>query len=248
MSAATCSLTDSKSTCLRSLEASASGSPQRRAPGFFALWCIQHGASPAISLIFRRLGVTLDKFSPAHRELVPSATTDKEFRGIMSVYWIRTSYYNLTMSHDLAAILFVVMLGWNRADEWPPLVGNLMEAYNLRRFWGVFWHRLHVHPFMLYIPPSRYLRIKLARGAFISLWIFVMAALGHAVVNLVLCRKHYLISELRFFLLNWAVCLPETVTGKILREARLSGKAFLIKVVGHLWVFAVFFCIVPGWY
>ncbi|KAK7916877.1 hypothetical protein PG985_010485 [Apiospora marii] len=164
----------------------------KRGARLCALWAIECGASSTMNFLLIRRGVTLGDFSPAHQGLVPSAS-DMEVRGIMSVYWIWTAYHSLTVGHDLAAILFVAILGWDEADEWPPLFGNLMEAYTLRRFWGVFWHRLHVHSFMLFIPLPRYLRSKLARGAFVSFSIFVLGALSHAAANLVNYRQHFLI-------------------------------------------------------
>lgn len=38
------------------------------------------------------------------------------------------------------------------ASQWPALFGSIAEAYSLRRFWGVFWHRLHVAVFEAYMP------------------------------------------------------------------------------------------------
>ncbi|KAK8103233.1 hypothetical protein PG984_016379 [Apiospora sp. TS-2023a] len=163
----------------------------KRVARLFALWCLQRGTSSTISFIFRRLGVTIDSLSPSHQGLVPLAS-DKAVRGIMSVYWIWTSYYSLTLGHDLAIILFVAILGWDSTDEWPPLFGNLMDAYTLRRFWGDFWHGLHVYPFLLWIPSPRFSRSRRVRGAFLSFWVFVLAALSHAAVNLVLYRKPFL--------------------------------------------------------
>ncbi|KAK8068570.1 hypothetical protein PG996_007682 [Apiospora saccharicola] len=164
----------------------------KRVARLVALWCLQRGATSTISFIFRRLNVTTDSLSPSHQGLVPLAS-DTAVRGIMSVYWIWTSYYSLTLGHDLAAILFVAILGWDSTGEWPPLFGNLMDAYTLRRFWGDFWHGLHVHPFTLWIPFPHFSRSRRVRGAFTSFWVFVLAALSHAAVNLVLYRKPFLI-------------------------------------------------------
>lgn len=219
----------------------------KRCARLSVLWCIQRGASLTISFISRHLRVTVEAFSTAHQGLVPSAS-DKEVRGIMSFYWIWTSYYSLTTGHDLASSLFVTVLGWDRAEEWPPLFGNLKDAYTLRRFWGVFWHRLHVHPFTLCMPSTRFVRIKLGHGALVSFWVFTLAALSHAAVNLVLYRQYFLICKLRFFLLNWAVCFAETIMRNTLGETRLFRKASSMKCLGRVWVFTIFFCIVPGWY
>ena len=41
----------------------------------------------------------------------------------------------------------------DRPEEWPPLFGSISEAYTLRRFWGVFWHKLDLGIFKMYTPP-----------------------------------------------------------------------------------------------
>ena len=43
--------------------------------------------------------------------------------------------------HDVLAII-AVGLKLDSPDEWPPLYGNILEAYTLRRYWGSFWHLL----------------------------------------------------------------------------------------------------------
>ncbi|OBT74656.1 hypothetical protein VF21_07014 [Pseudogymnoascus sp. 05NY08] len=62
----------------------------------------------------------------------------------MSVQWIWSSYVVLTLSHDILAIFFVTLLRWDQPSQWPALFGSIAEAYSLRRFWGVFWHLLHI--------------------------------------------------------------------------------------------------------
>ncbi|KAK7946095.1 uncharacterized protein PG986_010416 [Apiospora aurea] len=132
----------------------------RRASRICLLGCIQRGTSWTMALIFQRLEMPLADFGPTHQGLVPSVSS-MAARGIMSFHWIWTSYYSLTTAHDLAAILFVAILSWDAAEEWPPLFGSLADTYTLRRFWGVFWHRLHVHPFTLHMPSHPFPRNRL---------------------------------------------------------------------------------------
>lgn len=46
-----------------------------------------------------------------------------------------------------------------------------------------------------------------------ALWVFMLSAGCHALANWVLYRRACVLSELRFFLSNWAVCFLETVCG-----------------------------------
>ncbi|KAK4196853.1 hypothetical protein QBC40DRAFT_182495, partial [Triangularia verruculosa] len=61
-------------------------------------------------------------------------------RSIMSVSWIWSSYSFLTGCS-------YAVICWDRLNEWLPLFGSIANVTSLRRFWGVFWHRLHVSLF-----------------------------------------------------------------------------------------------------
>lgn len=173
------------------------------------------------------------------------------FRLVISVHWIWTSYYALTVGHDLAAVLFVSILAWDDAQQWPPLIGSIADAYTLRRFWGLFWHRLHVYSFRMLVPwdgtsASRQLSLRAQRfrGNLNSVWTFFLSAVCHALVNLLLHRRHFFLEELRFFLLNWAICSLEFVVGLVVPNLETTAK---IKVLGYVWVLVVFICLVPAW-
>ncbi|KAH7068390.1 membrane bound O-acyl transferase family-domain-containing protein [Paraphoma chrysanthemicola] len=50
-------------------------------------------------------------------------------------------YLILSSYHDVFAIFFIG-INLDESWEWPPLFGCISEAYSMRRFWGVFWHKL----------------------------------------------------------------------------------------------------------
>jgi len=49
--------------------------------------------------------------------------------------------------HECLSIVFIYVLRLDEPREWPPIYGNLLEAYTVRRFWAYFWHRLVYAPF-----------------------------------------------------------------------------------------------------
>ncbi|KAL2194242.1 hypothetical protein P885DRAFT_71561 [Corynascus similis CBS 632.67] len=117
--------------------------------------------------------------------LPPTGLREICLRSVMSVSWIWNSYSLLTSSHDLLAVLFVSVIRWDRPDEWPPLFGSITDATSQRRFWGVFWHRLHVSLFD--------------------------SSPCHAASNWVVMGRTSVVGEFRFFISNWFICLLETV-------------------------------------
>ncbi|KAI8949634.1 membrane bound O-acyl transferase family-domain-containing protein [Xylaria longipes] len=172
------------------------------------------------------LDVNILDFGPANQRLLPSITTKTLcLRTILSVHWIWDAYVILVTFHDIFAIIFVSLLRWDSPEEWPPLFGSVGEAYTLRRFWGVFWHRLHLAPFELLMRPFLILQdpappmhwnqnhgsfrpdfwYKLLR----ALSIFLLSAICHIGVDWVTAGNRNTLSELRFFLSNFCICLAE---------------------------------------
>jgi hypothetical protein len=49
-------------------------------------------------------------------------------------------YLILSAYHDFFAVIFIVT-GLDESWEWPPLFGPITEAYTVRRYWSIFWHR-----------------------------------------------------------------------------------------------------------
>ncbi|OTA81200.1 hypothetical protein M434DRAFT_47183, partial [Hypoxylon sp. CO27-5] len=167
------------------------------------------------------LEISAEDFAPVHQGLLPSLTHRGIcLRTIISFHWIWSTYYLLTSAHDILAILFVSILQWDLPSEWPCLFGSVLEAYSLRRFWGVFWQRLHVHIIAAYTP-NFLCSVEIGQrgnlwwgrrmtNALRALWIFLMSACCHALVNLVVSQKNTIRLELHFFLANYMACLMET--------------------------------------
>ncbi|KAI1135602.1 membrane bound O-acyl transferase family-domain-containing protein [Hypoxylon sp. FL0543] len=225
-----------------------------------ALWATNRSFDSSISWFLRGLEVNREDFAPAKQGLWPLLTyRDISLRTIVSFHWIWSTYYFLTSAHDVLAILFVSLLGWDLPSEWPPLFGNVAEAYSLRRFWGVFWQRLHIHTFMGYTPPFlRKVEVKqkrdigwyyAVRNAAAALWIFLLSACCHVLVDLIVLRRNTIRPELVFFLSNYVVCLVETVVKSSFKERfrRYTRSCIWLRLVGYAWVSIFFFSTVPAW-
>ncbi|KAI2470731.1 membrane bound O-acyl transferase family-domain-containing protein [Annulohypoxylon bovei var. microspora] len=231
------------------------------------LWLTYRISTDYISHTFLpSLNVSLQDFAPAKQIVWPPMTTrDLYLRVFFSVYWIWDSYAILTISHDLLALFFVCILRWDMPQEWPPLFGNIVDAYSLRRFWGVFWHRLHVAYFAMLMPS--YLnghyeqhrlqdnshqegsRVKIIVKALKALWIFLLSGICHVAVNFATMRNGNTRGEIRFFILNYILCLLETIIQRLARgKFRQPARGSIwVRLFGYGWVFLIFFCVVPAW-
>ncbi|TLD32199.1 toxin biosynthesis protein [Venturia nashicola] len=196
--------------------------------------------------------INFDDIAPDKQSFLPSMVyRDLVIRAALSTQWIWTTYCLLNAAHDLCAILFVSVLGWDSASEWPPLYGSVSNAYSLRRFWGSFWHKVHVVPFEAFMPLSfrrqkgDSLWMTTCKNALRSLWVFAMSAACHARMNWALFRQNTIMAELRFWTTNWAVCLLETLLARVIEDTWVDKRFrrqhwMLRRVVGYFFVWAFF--------
>ncbi|KAK3304336.1 membrane bound O-acyl transferase family-domain-containing protein [Chaetomium strumarium] len=169
-------------------------------------------------------------FGPDKQGLLPPLTErDLYLRALVSSQWIWDTCLLLTSAHDLLAAVFVSVLQWDRPPEWPPLFGSITEAYSLRRFWGVFWHRLHVAVFDAYLSMVFRVKSDITFRALRALWMFMLSALFHAISNWVLTRRFHAVPESRFFLSNYVVCLAETILESNRGTGLLTQQQLLVR-------------------
>ncbi|KAL8340953.1 hypothetical protein RB601_006857 [Gaeumannomyces tritici] len=214
------------------------------------------------------LNLTLDDFAPPKRALLPpsDALNARELclRAVTAVNWIRATHLALCTLREALAVLHVAVLRAESPDEWAarasssPLYGAPQEAYTLRRFWGVFWHRLHVETLAAYTPPFSRLAgcgsgvVAMADKMLAAGWIFFSSSLCHAATGWVLTGRSHAFEQARFFLLNWALCLLETVAGRFFFSGaggRRRGAPVPAwrRMLGYVWVLGIFFALAPGW-
>jgi hypothetical protein len=179
---------------------------------------------------------------------------DLSIRAIMSVQWIWSTYMILTLSHSILALFFVSLLRWDQPAQWPALFGSIAEAYSLRRFWGVFWHRLHIAVYDAYMPSflhhfcdQQHSGYRNIGNGVRALWIFMSSALFHSAVHWLVSGNGHTVQQVKFFLSNYALCLLETVARQALKGKVVSDGGLWARLFGYAWVLAVLFAIAPAW-
>lgn len=224
------------------------------------LWLLEYLVTKVVVVrLFQFLQLTLDDVAPDKQSFLPSMVyRDLAIRTITSTHWIGSTYCLMSAAHDLCAVLFVSILRWNSASDWPPLFGQLSNAFSLRRFWGSFWHKLHVAPFEAFMPSSirrqkgDSVQTATLKNALRSLWVFAVSAACHARMNWALYRQNTVMSEIRFWAVNWAVCFLETILARIVKDTSLELRVRrqhwrLRRGLGYICVWAYFMCTVPAW-
>ncbi|KAI8935713.1 hypothetical protein NX059_007234 [Plenodomus lindquistii] len=88
---------------------------------------------PAKELLIRRF------ISPSHSSRI--TLRDLTVRLWIILDLIIPDYLILTLYHTVFALLFI-STGLDTDTEWPPLFGRITDASSVRRYWGLFWHRL----------------------------------------------------------------------------------------------------------
>ncbi|KAI0115743.1 hypothetical protein GGR51DRAFT_575573 [Nemania sp. FL0031] len=213
------------------------------------LWAANHVITVVFPLALMRLNVQPRDFAPEKQGIVPVLTQhDFLLRVLVSAHWVWKTYCTLSTWHSALSIVCVAILRWDHPSEWPPLFGSVLEAYSLRRFWSVFWQRLHVAPFSSWTPSPIY-RVPALR----AFWTFLLSGICHAAVNWIMYRLYTAREDLWFFLVNYTFCLAETAAVALLhrlgltsfRQGSIPGRA--TRLLGYFRVIIFFVCTVPGW-
>jgi hypothetical protein len=178
----------------------------------------------------------------------------------MSLYWIWVSYIELDRWHIILSVIFVA-LHLDKPNEWPPLFpSSPMQAYSLRRFWGIFWYRLETLSCVLtgHCVGRRTLRIlpgSRIEKVFVAFWSFLLTWVFHAIVGCYSSspagwhpRKAR--ESITFLLLNFTASVMEWIfvqcyhrsvknRGNI-KFGRIVQSTGVTRFIGLLWVFAFF--------
>ncbi|RDW75423.1 hypothetical protein BP6252_06565 [Coleophoma cylindrospora] len=212
-------------------------------------WIINYVISIIFPQILLKIGVRIQDFAPDKQGILLHLTWHDLFlRALISLHWIWTTYYALNCWHIIYAIAFVAIFRRDRPSEWPPLFGSLFEAFTLRRFWGIFWHRLHIAPFKD-LTPAFLQKFPVLR----AFWIFLLSAACHTLSNWIIYHTNTAKEDFWFFSTAYAICLVETLSSKAflatMREID-SGYLMINRVgpfLGYAWVLTFFVYAIGRW-
>ncbi|KFY30452.1 hypothetical protein V493_01896 [Pseudogymnoascus sp. VKM F-4281 (FW-2241)] len=158
-----------------------------------------------------------------------------------SIYGIFIIPYNIA---SITAVLF-----GSEPQNWPPLFGSFLDAYTMRRFWGITWHQLlrsSLEAFtsffatrILCISPhwrilSRFVRLFLA---------FYVTALIHLPGTVILGESPFATDVPKFFLMQAVGIMIEST---VIYVWAATGRAAagnvtamrMAKLLGFIWVLA----------
>lgn len=202
--------------------------------------------SPTRQIFFRRLLVNSGSIT----------LRETGIRACLAVRWIWIAIYEIEAAHAFLAIVFVVVLRFDAAEEWPPLFGSVTEAYSLRNFWGRFWHRIANRSY------TNVGRLVSRRGfghrpSTMSdriTWVFVVfliSGLAHSLVSWCSGDKRHYMLDTYFFLLNFLGGVLEVTLSKLVDmtpgSTNRAHTTPMPRMIGYCWTICFFFCVVPKW-
>ncbi|SPJ76001.1 uncharacterized protein FTOL_05732 [Fusarium torulosum] len=162
-------------------------------------------------------------------------------------------YCILSSYHDILSII-AIGLHIDSPEEWPPLFGQIGQAYSVRRYWSHFWHLLVYRSFSAH---ADYLTSKVTRSRKRTAMkryannscVFVLSGLMHALVEWTLnpdsCTNCGCWGTNRRYCLQIGAIIAEEVFQKAMQEVehRLIPSQMrsifvktLHRVFGYTWV------------
>lgn len=198
-------------------------------------------------------------FSPSKRNLLRrlfSYSDPITYHELLVRLWflfefITIDYLTLTAFHDLFAFISV-SIGLDDPEDWPPLYGNVVEAYTLRNYWAKFWHLLidrmgntyaswlseNVFCLQKRTNASRYLN---------NFLVFLFSGLMHACIQLTVYeRPPGLLETTAWYCSQPLLFLVEERVMEALRKRNTGNQTSIVpRLLGYMWVFGFLFWSLP---
>lgn len=195
----------------------------------------------------------------------PVTLRETALRGVSAVWWAWGSFILLDGFHALLSLIAVAVLRVDAPEDWPPLFGDLREAYTMRRFWGRFWHKLLLRS---YLGAGTWAsgRALGRRGGgsalsklLVAFIVFFLSGCAHAAAAWQLDDCGTWTLDIFWFLANFAVVTFEVGASGVLSWAALRsgyGRGWTnlgakyplaTRMLGYVWVYAFLFWSVPKW-
>lgn len=172
----------------------------------------------------------------------------------LAFHWAWLTIFFSQVLHNIMAILFVAVIPLDHPDDWPPLYGSPRQVYSLRRFWGIFWHKIAAPSQAMY---GRFISRRLfgfgagtsAEKCFVAFWVFAFSGVLHVLVNLKADPEtEDPLMDFRFLLLNFCGGSFEMLVGFLI-PGRVKRRVPVLvrRMMGFAWVYAFFYCTVPSY-
>jgi hypothetical protein len=180
---------------------------------------------------------------------VPITQRELLVRAGTAINYVLPTYLWGTSYHDFWAIVFIGA-GLDEDWEWPSLFRTMADAYSMRRFWGVFWHRLIYRAFSAHAValsgslglPKRGMVTRIAN----NLLVFAFSAVWHGAVSWKQGNECAWNRSLVFWLLQPLAFVIEGFVQAWWRKRVLAGSHPIFeRVVGYVWVFMWMFWSTP---
>lgn len=175
------------------------------------------------------------------RRLPHITSRELQIRLALTISGAPVKQLELAMWHKVLALFFVATR-LEDPDEWQqPLYGSLSEAYSMRRFWGIFEHRLAYYSYRGIVRsvlniggcPRRGLAQRLLSNGVV----FGLSALVHALVawqsgN---CEPWL---DAQYYCMSFFAILVEETFCAVMQVMRLEPPVDMVrKLCGYSWVF-----------
>lgn len=235
------------------------------------VWLNTYGCT----LVFSSLvgSIQLEDFDLVHRSFfrrllrlsplsAPITEHEVRMRAVFVSLWVIAVVTKLDAAHTVLSLIAVTIIRLDQPCEWPPLFGSFYDVWNIRRFWGTFWHQISLRAY------QNYAQVFVRNVCFLrpGSWeekvgkifvIFLLSGVIHAMSSWGLGDRCSWPLDIWWFCTNFIGGGLEAAVEKALRLfANCLGKDDLykflirsvwIKLLGFLWVYLFLFWSIPKW-
>ena len=193
-------------------------------------------------------------FAPPKRTIlrrIPEATRHEIMIRIWTVFDVFYSNWAIfaVVQHALASIR--VLLECDEPDYFIAFHGRITQSYTIRRFWGLFWHKLTERDFAVLgrLISHRVARLQpgtVAARRCEEFNAFLISGVVHAIITVQLGFRCGYMEDIVFFCLNYAAMLAEEIVQQTIspRLGRWQNGP-VGRALGFLWVYGFFFWSLP---
>ncbi|KAK1595396.1 membrane bound O-acyl transferase family-domain-containing protein [Colletotrichum navitas] len=168
-----------------------------------------------------------------------------------TVFFYATIYCVLVLQYNLVS-LPVVLTGLSSPSSWPPLFGSPLDAYSLRRFWGLYWHQTLRKWLTGHADAISDKLLGIPRGTKMSVYTrlsltFLLSGIFHVTSDLGMGIPSSEAGSFTTFLLQPVGIMMEDLFLGTLGKVILLPKV-VKRLLGFLWVLAFLSYSTPTWF